>query len=62
LSDNSRARRLFHHRVVDGDGLGRSERLGIERDKSEIASGLGDGVADRLHTPGIDIAVFIEQD
>src|SRR5204862_7613268 len=49
------------YRIIDRDRLGRCERLRFERDKSEIASGLGHAIGDRLHTVWIELAVFIEQ-
>ena len=56
-----RARGLFHHRIVDRDRFRRSEGAAVERHEAEVAAGLGDGVADRLHALGIDVAVFIQQ-
>src|SRR5665213_950953 len=55
------ARGLFHHRVVDRDRLGACERFRIELHKAKVLPCLADGVADRLHAVGIDVAVFFEQ-
>ena len=55
------ARGLFHHRIVDRDRLCRCERVLVELDESEIASGLRHGIGDRLHALRIDLAVFIRQ-
>ena len=57
-----RARRAFHHRVVDRFRRAARERVDVERDEAEIGAGGLQRGRDRGGAVGLEAAVFVEQE
>src|SRR6516225_8405426 len=61
LSDSSQ-RRLLHHCIVDRGRLRRGKGLRLQRDKSEVTPGIGNGVSNGRDTRRIEFTILVEQE